>query len=181
MSAILFVGGTRSGKSALAQRWAESAAAERLFVATAQAHDAEFAARIARHQALRGAGWTTSEEPLALLPCLAQAKAPVIVVDCVTLWLSNLMARGDDAAAIDAAVAALADWLRTAPVPVALVTGEVGCGVVPVSAMGRAFSDIQGAANQALAAACDSVLLVSCGLPLALKGPIPEVVCPKHC
>lgn len=179
MQTILFVGGTRSGKSALAQRWAESRAAQRLFIATAQARDADFAQRIAQHQAQRGTGWTTLEEPLALVSCLRHAHAPVIVVDCITLWLCNMLEQSHDAPAILEAVDTLTAWLCHAPVPVALVTAEVGCGVVPVSALGRAFCDIQGAANQRLAVACNTVLLVHCGLPLALKDRIPEVLCPE--
>lgn len=182
MNTVFFMGGTRSGKSALAQRWAESIHPQRLYIATAQPLDADFAARIAQHQAQRGLGWATLEEPLALVPSLMRIQAPVILVDCITMWLSNMLARQThnlDSEPVLAAVESLAAWLRAAPVPVALVSAEVGCGVVPLTALGRAFCDIQGAANQMLAAACDSVLLVSCGLALALKGRIPEVLCPK--
>lgn len=198
--AVLFVGGTRSGKSDMALRFAEAVCplpsapavagtpatmaasshlcTPRLFIATALVRDAETRARMERHQAQRGAGWRTVEEPHAVLDALQQAvgHAGVIVVDCIPFWLCNLQEQGLTSPQILDAVGKVAAWLATAPLPVAVVSAEVGQGIVPVSALGRAYRDLAGEANQILAAACPTVVLVSCGLPLALKGCIPKEV-----
>lgn len=204
---LLLTGGTRSGKSALALRWAEAQSPRRIFVATARPLDAETALRVARHQDERGTGWTTREEPFDVLATLCEVSRPniVVVVDCITMWLANVwgadfadpVAAPVTAPVIDAVteegaerppeqataaslgtalghVQALAEWLPKAPGPVVLVTAEVGMGIVPVSSAGRAFRDMQGEANQMLARACSTVLLASCGLPLALKNSIPK-------
>lgn len=165
---LLVLGGARSGKSRYAQELAESAAREPWLIATAEAGDAEMAARIARHASERGARWRLVEEPLDLAGALGRTSAPgrLVVVDCVTFWLANLMfARRDPDAAIDALAAAL----PTLAGPVVLVSNEVGLGVVPDNALGREFRDVQGRANQALAAACEAVALVTAGLPALLK------------
>lgn len=173
---VLFVGGTRSGKSDLALRFAEAISPSRLFIATAVVRDAETRARMERHQAQRAQGWRTQEEGCAVLDALQQGaeQAGVIVLDCIPFWLCNLQEQGLTAPHILEAVGAVAAWLRVAPVPVAVVSAEVGQGIVPVSALGRAYRDLAGEANQMLAAACPTVVLVSCGLPLALKGCIPK-------
>ena len=171
--ALLLSGGCRSGKSALAVRWAEAQAPERLFLATATIHDEEMRRRVQRHQRERGAGWHTLEcplSPLAALKTLGGETPCAAVLDCVTLWLSNLLACGASDAEILPDVDGLAACLRQPPVPVAVVTNEVGMGIVPSSPLGRRFRDLAGEANQKLAAACPQVLLVSCGLPLVLKG-----------
>lgn len=174
---LLFTGGTRAGRSDLAQRWAESMAARRAFIATARAEDEETALRAARHKARRGEGWETLEAPLDILAALDRAVASgagVVLLDCVIMWLSNLMACRRDPEHILGEADALARWLARAPLPAAVVTGEVGLGLAPMSSLGRAFCDVLGEANQMLAAACGHVLLVCCGLPLALKGQTPE-------
>jgi adenosylcobinamide kinase/adenosylcobinamide-phosphate guanylyltransferase len=165
---VLALGGARSGKSGYALRLAEAAAPERLYLATAAAGDAEMAVRIARHRAERGAGWSTREEPLDLLLALAAEARPgrVIVVDCVTIWLANCLFAGRDA---DSEIAALAAATPTFAGPVIFVSNEVGSGIVPETPLGRAFRDLQGRANQALAAACDVVALVTAGLPTLIK------------
>lgn len=171
--ALLINGGCRSGKSALAVRWAEAQAPQRIFLATATIHDEEMRRRVQRHQRERGAGWQTLEcplSPLTVLKELGRESPCAAVLDCVTLWLSNLLVRGASDAEIFSAVDSLAAWLRQPPVPVAVVTNEVGMGIVPPSPLGRRFRDLAGEANQKLAAACQHVLLVSCGLPLVLKG-----------
>lgn len=175
-SAVLLVGGTRSGKSDLALRFAEGKCPERLFVATALVRDAETRARRERHRAQRGQGWRTVEAPLEVLPALqgnAQG-ACAVVLDCITFWLCNMQEQGLSNTQILDTVQALAAWLAAPPVPVAVVSSELGQGIVPATALGRAFRDLAGEANQVLAAACTTVLLVSCGLPLALKGRVPE-------
>ncbi len=165
---LLVLGGARSGKSVYAQRLAEAYGPERLYLATATARDEEMAARIARHQAERGQGWTTLEEPLEVAAALGAEARPgrVIVVDCLTLWLSNLMLAGRDPGA---AVTALADAIGALAGPAILVSNEVGMGIVPDHRLGREFRDWQGRANRDIGAACDAVIFVAAGLPLQLK------------
>ena len=187
---VFFVGGTRSGKSGLAQRWAAAQAPRRLFLATCRVenNDAEMAARVARHQAGRGAGWFCVEEPLDPLTVLKgflagtsgqdSDAAGVALLDCVSLWIANLLAAGLTPEVIRTRVAALAAGLADEPGgrarPVALVSAETGLGIVPPTPLGRVYRDVLGLANQTLAGVCTHVIFVSCGLPLALKGPLPE-------
>ncbi|WJW75162.1 bifunctional adenosylcobinamide kinase/adenosylcobinamide-phosphate guanylyltransferase [Thiohalobacter sp. IOR34] len=174
----LILGGARSGKS----RWAEQCAAADgrtvCYVATAGAGDAEMAARIARHRAERPATWRTVEAPLALAETLAREAAAdrCLLVDCLTLWLSNLLGH-DPALAVDDPEACLAresqrllSLLPTLPGRVILVSNEVGQGLVPADAASRRFRDEAGRLHQALATCCDRVTLVVAGLPLYLKG-----------
>jgi adenosylcobinamide kinase/adenosylcobinamide-phosphate guanylyltransferase len=170
----LILGGARSGKSALAERMAEASGAEVVYVATAQARDAEMAARIAHHRARRPSHWLSVEEPLALADVLrAQARPErCVLVDCLTLWLSNLLGH-DDATRFARERAALLDALPALPGTVLLVSNEVGSGVVPMGELSRRFVDEAGRLHQALAAVCERVLFVAAGLPLALKGERP--------
>ena len=165
---LLVLGGSRSGKSAYAQRLAEAHGPERLYLATAARGDEEMAARIARHRADRGRGWTTLEEPIEIAATLlAQARAGrVVVVDCLTLWLSNLMRAGRDPGL---ALTALADAMGRLTGPAILVSNEVGMGIVPDHKLGREFRDWQGRANREIGAACDVVIFVAAGFPLQLK------------
>ncbi len=166
--AALILGGARSGKSRYAQALAEACAPERLYLATASAGDAEMAARIAFHRAERGTGWRTLEEPLELAAALrAEAReGRIVLVDCVTLWLSNvLLAKRDPGAEITD----LVETIATLKGPTVFVSNEVGAGVVPATELGRAFRDWQGRANQELARGCGAVALVAAGLPLLLK------------
>ncbi len=165
---LLVLGGARSGKSGYAQNLAENSGARPVLIATAQAHDGEMAARIAKHAAERGSGWTLVEEPLALTAALHREarEGRVVVVDCATLWLSNLLlGEADLAQATDE----LAHSLARLAGPAIFVSNEVGLGIVPDNALARAFRDAQGRLNQALAKACDAVVLVSAGIPLRLK------------
>lgn len=173
----LVLGGARSGKSARAQGWAEALGPARVYLATAQAFDAEMEDRIARHRQERGEGWSTLETPLDLPSALASAAAApgpaapdVLLVDCLTLWLSNLMHHEREP---EAEAAALLAALAAAPCPVILVSNELGLGLVPETPLGRAFRDAQGRLNQAAAAAVDDVVFVAAGLPLVLKGALP--------
>ena len=162
----LILGGARSGKSA---RALALAAAPQVFIATAEALDGEMLERIARHQGERGAGWRLIEEPLELAQAVRAnaAQGTTLVVDCLTLWLSNLIHRERDiGAATDALVAALGD----APGRVVLVSNEVGMGLAPMTALGRDFRDAQGRLNQRIAGVADHVEFVAAGLPLVLKG-----------
>jgi adenosylcobinamide kinase / adenosylcobinamide-phosphate guanylyltransferase len=141
------------------------------FVATAEAYDADMAARIARHQGERSPHWTTREAPRDLVPCLARAlrEADTVVVDCLTLWVTNLVLRGDDEEAIFTEADALAALVAAPPAAVRLVSNEVGLGVHPASVDGLRFRDILGVVNQKVAAAAHRVVLMVVGLPHVLK------------
>ncbi len=137
------------------------------YIATAEAGDAEMAARIEGHRARRGADWRTIEAPRDLAPALAACGAEPVLVDCLTLWLSNLMLAEAD---IEAQATQLEHILATARGPRVLVANEVGSGIVPATPLGRRFRDLQGVLNQRMAARADRVILTVAGLPLALKG-----------
>jgi adenosylcobinamide kinase/adenosylcobinamide-phosphate guanylyltransferase len=166
----LILGGARSGKSALAVRLARESRLAVTLVATATAGDAEMAERIARHRAARPQTWRVVEEPIALAAALRAECAPdrLVVVDCLTLWLANLILAE---APLEPERAALLDALPALPGRVLLVANEVGLGIVPENALARRFRDAAGALNQAVAALCDRVALVAAGLPIVLKGP----------
>ncbi len=171
---LLVLGGARSGKSRFAQRLAETSGARPVLIATAEAHDAEMQARIARHAAERGPDWSLVEEPHALAAALArEARAGrIIVVDCATIWLSNLMLREADLAEASAELAGVAARLAG---PAIFVSNEVGGGIVPENALARRFRDAQGFLNQALAQACEAVVLMNAGIATQLKpGEAPE-------
>lgn len=176
---ILIGGGVRSGKSTFALTRARQLGARRGFIATAEPLDAEMAARIDDHIRTRGADFQTLEEPVDLAARLAglaaRADLDVVVVDCLTLWLSNLLVRGRPASAIAAAIDELVDAVRQRPFHIILVTNEVGMGVVPESALGRAFRDLAGFAHQRLAAVADELYLAAMGVILRLR-PAPVAV-----
>jgi adenosylcobinamide kinase/adenosylcobinamide-phosphate guanylyltransferase len=163
----LVLGGARSGKSRYAETIIMALPPPWIYVATAQALDAEMTARIAAHRARRGAGWSTVETPRDLVATLAANEKAPILVDCLTLWLSNLMMAD---APIDAEFDRLAQALAKATAPVVLVANEVGSGIVPDNALARRFRDLQGGLNQRIAARADTVVLLVAGLPLFLKG-----------
>jgi adenosylcobinamide kinase/adenosylcobinamide-phosphate guanylyltransferase len=167
-SSLLVLGGARSGKSAYAERRAETIGGRLLYVATAQALDEEMTARIARHRADRDARWRTIEAPLDLPGVIAAHAAvdAVLLVDCLTLWTSNLLLDGADPAdEADRLVAAM----HVAPGAIILVANEVGLGIVPDNALARRFRDAAGRLNQSVAAAVAEVQFVAAGLPLRLK------------
>jgi len=166
---ILVLGGARSGKSRYAERLVEAAAAAGTYCATAEAGDAEMAARIAAHRSRRGAFWRTVEAPLALAATIRAEADPErpLLIDCLTLWLSNLMMAG---APVDEEFATLRMALRDAAGPIVLVANEVGLGLVPETPLGRDFRDAAGRLNQEIAALADRVVFVAAGLPLVLKG-----------
>jgi adenosylcobinamide kinase/adenosylcobinamide-phosphate guanylyltransferase len=164
----LVLGGARSGKSAFAERLVVDGGLERVYVATGQAGDEEMRARIAHHRERRGNNWHVVEEPLALADVLVREATPgrAILVDCLTLWLSNLMHANRD---LDGEMERLAAALRGAAAKVVLVSNEVGLGLVPETPLGRAFRDAQGRLNQAIAAIAGNVVFIAAGLPLWLK------------
>ena len=167
----LILGGARSGKSALAERLARESGKEVIYIATAQAHDAEMAARIPHHRSRRPAHWNSVEEPLALADALRACARPgrCVLVDCLTLWLSNLLGDVDDTR-FEHERAALLDALPALPGELLLVSNEVGLGVVPMGELTRRFVDEAGRLHQAIAGHCERVLFVAAGLPLPLKG-----------
>ena len=176
----LVLGGAASGKSAFAERLILSAACRPRYVATMRrSDDPETGARIRRHQIERGPEWSTSEVPLDVASQIerlgdgagGRPGADAALVDCATLWLANVLEAGRDP---EAEGAALAEALGRASVPVVVVSNELGLGMVPMDAGARAFRDAHGRMNQALAARADLVVLVSAGLPLVLKGTLPE-------
>ena len=172
MSVTFILGGARSGKSAHAQNLTEQAAARAdrppVMIATAQALDEEMRARIAAHRAERGARWLTIEAPLDLAEAVRGLQAgDSAVIDCLTLWLSNLMhAQRPIAAAVDELVAALAQ----SGADIAVVSNEVGMGIVPDNALARVFRDEAGRLNRRMAAEADRVVVMFAGLSLAMKG-----------
>jgi adenosylcobinamide kinase/adenosylcobinamide-phosphate guanylyltransferase len=162
----LVLGGARSGKSRHAEALARGAGGRPTYIATAEAaDDDEMALRIARHREARGEGWQTVEAPLDLAGAVAESGGPVLI-DCITVWIGNLMHRGMDVAA---EVARLCLAVEGARGPIIIVSNEAGLGIVPDNAMARQFRDHQGEANQKLAAIADEVVLVAAGLPLHLK------------
>jgi len=165
---VLLIGGARSGKSRIAQTRAEDSGGELVYIATGQALDAEMTERIARHRADRGARWRTVEAPLALADAIRRegARDRVLLVDCLTLWLSNLLLGEHD---IETATIALLDALATTSATVLLVSNEVGMGIVPDNALARRFRDEAGRLNQRVAAVANEVLLVAAGLAIRMK------------
>jgi adenosylcobinamide kinase/adenosylcobinamide-phosphate guanylyltransferase len=162
------LGGARSGKSRYAERLVESAASGGTYCATAEPGDAEMAERIAAHRARRSLFWHTVEAPLAVAPVIAgqpRSERPLLI-DCLTLWLSNLLLAGKP---VGEETAALCAALRLAAGPVVLVTNEVGMGLVPGTPLGRQFRDAAGRLNQEVAVLADRVVFVAAGLPLVLK------------
>ena len=171
MAASLFiVGGARSGKSRFAVSGL-SARARVTYVATAHAGDADMAARIARHQAERSPQWTTVEAPYDLVPAVSRAlaSAEAVVVDCLTVWVANLMLRGDGDEAILKEADAIAELAPAPRVELRIVSNETGLGVHPPTLDGLRFRDLLGLVNQRVAAACSRVVLMVAGLPHMLK------------
>lgn len=169
----LVTGGARSGKSAYAEKLAAADGRDVLFVATAEAGDEDMRQRIERHQATRPAEWQTLEEPLSVAVALRArirpgSQAPVVLLDCVTLLVSNLLLAGRP---IRPEIEALIHWQRQTGTRLLVVSNEVGLGIVPDNSLARKYQDELGAANQALAAAASDVLLMVAGLPVTVKQP----------
>ena len=166
MSMLFVLGGARSGKSAFALREAESRGLPLVMIATAEALDEEMASRIQRHREERGLNWTTIEAPLDLESALSQVTpGSIVVIDCLTLWLSNLIHAGKDC------IQATHQLINALKMHEAiLIANEVGLGIVPDNALSRLFRDEAGRMNQKVASAADTVVFVAAGLPLYLKG-----------
>ncbi len=167
-STTLILGGARSGKSAFAESLVLKSGLNPVYLATGAAFDAEMEERIARHRQSRGEGWLTVEEPRHITEAIKREAAAdrAILIDCLTLWLSNLMFAE---AEIEAETETLVDAILQASGPIVLVSNEVGSGIVPENALARRFRDAQGRLNRRIAEAVDQVILVTAGLPLVLK------------
>jgi adenosylcobinamide kinase / adenosylcobinamide-phosphate guanylyltransferase len=177
----LIGGGARSGKSAFALSLAMRHAGPRAFVATAEAFDDEMRARITRHIAERASRFETVEAPRALEDAVGRlrGRAQVVVIDCLTLWLSNLLLAGEPSSAIEARVEVLGSMLRDAPFESIVVTNEVGMGIVPESELGRRFRDVAGRAHQALARRAGHLYLATLGVVMRLRPAPVHVVEPE--
>ncbi len=162
----LVLGGARSGKSAYAENLIRALPAPWIYCATAQALDDEMSDRIAHHQARRGEGWITLETPLDLAEALAAHTQPILV-DCLTLWLTNIMLAGKDVTAETAKLLAAA---KASKAPIVFVSNEVGLGIVPGNALAREFRDNAGRLNQDVAKIASHVVFMAAGLPMVLKG-----------
>lgn len=182
-SSHLILGGVRSGKSREALRAAAAMprGTRGAFLATAQALDGDMEARIARHRAERPAGWGTLEEPYDVVAACGSlaGKVDVVVLDCLTLWVANLLLRGDEEKSILAAADALADFLAERRLTLIIVSNEVGTGVHPATEVGLRYRDALGGVNQKIAAAADRVTYMVAGLPMLVKdvpppGPVRE-------
>lgn len=169
-SSLFVLGGARSGKSRYAQARAEAMGLRPIFIATAQAFDGEMTDRIAQHRAERGANWQTIEAPIDLADAITAHAAPdaILLVDCLTLWTSNLMLAEHD---IAAATTQVIEAIQGGRGPIILVSNEVGLGIVPDNALARRFRDAAGTVNQQIAAMVDEVQFLVAGLPLAVKIP----------
>ena len=169
MPFVLLLGGARSGKSAMAERLAGDSGAPVTFIATAEPGDEEMAARIRRHRDQRPAGWRTVEAPIELLAAIESAsRGDFLVVDCLTLWVSNLLENGRDAAEIQVAAESISQELAERQGVV--VTNEVGLGIVPANELARAFRDVLGTVNARFAAAAERAILMVAGRALELGG-----------
>ena len=170
-SLTLVLGGARSGKSRYAEGLVAALPPPWVYVATAEAGDHEMAARIRAHRSRRGPSWQTIEAPRDLPAALAACEGMPVLIDCLTLWLSNLLLADAD---IDTEIGSLERALAEAAAPIVLVANEVGSGIVPDHPLGRKFRDLQGLLNQRIAARADRVVLMVAGLPVAVKGALKE-------
>lgn len=169
----LITGPARSGKTGLAVQWAATFPNPRAYVATAQNRDAEMAERIRRHQEERGAAFQTYEEPLALSPLLEKinGSSSIIIVDCLTLWISNLLGDwGEKTEGFRQMQEALMAVLKSLETPVILIGNEVGWGIVPENPLARTFRDLSGRLHQEIAQIADQVILMVAGIPMIVKG-----------
>ncbi len=173
---VLVLGGARSGKSSYAQRLAESRWKHPLYLAPAETLDSEMANRVKLHRQQRGPHWGCVEEPLDVARIIRTSipKRDGVLLDCATLWLTNVLLK-EGPAAVKTRQKELLDSLSASPAGVIIVSNEVGMGIVPESALGREFRDLQGWLNQDLARTADIVILVVAGIPLAIKGALPAL------
>ncbi len=173
-SNVTFVlGGARSGKSLFAEQRVEASSKNKIYIATAEPWDNEMRDRISVHKSRRDADWTTVDAPLKLTDALVAnvRETAIVLVDCLTLWLNNLIMAGQN---LEDATTDLTNTLRTRSGPVVVVSNEVGLGIVPENALARSFRDAQGRLNQQIAHVADDVFLLAAGLPMTLKTSTPS-------
>lgn len=174
MKPIVFVvGGCRSGKSRHALEVAERLGGHKnIFIATCRPQDAEMQARVAAHRRQRGADWQTVEEPLDMAGAIAEnsRRADVVLIDCLTLWVSNLMLENDEGQIIAGDLVQLIEAVEKAPCPVVMVSNEVGTGIVPENSLARRYRDLVGAVNQAVAKCATRVIWMVAGIAVTIKG-----------
>ena len=171
---IFVIGGCRSGKSRHALQTAEELPGDRkTYIATCVPHDDEMKQRVAKHQRERSHSWVTIEEPLALPQAISEKSpgADVLLVDCLTLWLSNLLMETNDEAKLEGRISDLTDALKKAKCPIILVSNEVGTGIVPENKLARQYRDVTGQANQAVAHCASRVVWMVAGIPVVVKPP----------
>lgn len=162
----LVLGGARSGKSSHAESLLAQTRPPWIYIATAEPGDGEMRERIAHHRARRGGDWKTQEVPFELADAIAKLQGEAALIDCLTLWLSNVLLAERD---VEAESERLISALKAAPIPIVAVSNEVGLGIVPDTKLGRVFRDAQGRLNQRIAAIADRVILMTAGIPLILK------------
>jgi adenosylcobinamide kinase/adenosylcobinamide-phosphate guanylyltransferase len=169
---ILITGGCRSGKSRFALDYANQRFSKKIYLATAEVLDEEMALRVENHKKARGPEWQTVEEPLGIVEKIVAHgdKAEAILLDCLTLWLTNLLLKWDDDSKILDEVGRLVETLKQVQATLIVVTNEVGMGIVPDNPLGRRFRDLSGIANQTMAKMADTVVFMVSGIPLFLKG-----------
>ena len=169
---ILITGGCRSGKSRFALDYANQHFSKKLYLATCEALDEEMAQRIAHHKKMRSPDWQTIEEPIKVVDKIKQngVETDVILLDCITLWLSNLLMRQKDDSEIVKEISTLIDTMQEKQTSLIVVSNEVGLGIVPADPLSRRFRDLSGMANQRMAEAADTVIFMVSGIPTFLKG-----------
>ncbi len=169
---ILITGGCRSGKSRFALDFANQHFSKKLYLATCEALDEEMAQRIEHHKKMRGPEWQTVEEPIKIVEGIRQYEdgVEVILLDCITLWLSNLLTKGNTDLKIMDEINIFVEMIKQTPASLVIVSNEVGMGIVPVDPLGRRFRDLSGMANQRIAQVAETVIFMVSGIPIFLKG-----------
>lgn len=169
---ILITGGCRSGKSRFALDFANQHFSKKLYLATCEALDEEMAQRIEHHKKMRGPEWQTLEEPIKIVEGIRQYEdgVEVILLDCITLWLSNLLTKGNTDLKIMDEINRFVEMIKQTPASLIIVSNEVGMGIVPVDPLGRRFRDLSGMANQRIAQVAETVIFMVSGIPIFLKG-----------
>jgi adenosylcobinamide kinase/adenosylcobinamide-phosphate guanylyltransferase len=172
---ILITGGCRSGKSQYALDYANRHFSKKIYLATSEVLDDEMIQRVEAHKRLRGPEWLTIEEPVEIVDRIKQYSdnAEIILLDCLTLWLSNLLLRGNNDLKMTEAVEGLVHSLQERRISMIIVSNEVGMGIVPADPLSRRFRDLSGMANQKIAGVADAVVFMVSGMPLFLKGNLP--------
>ena len=169
---ILITGGCRSGKSRFASDFANQHFSKKLYLATCEALDEEMAQRIEHHKKMRGPEWQTLEEPIKIVGGIRQYEdgVEVILLDCITLWLSNLLTKGNTDLKIMDEINRFVEMIKQTPASLVIVSNEVGMGIVPVDPLGRRFRDLSGMANQRIGQVAETVIFMVSGIPIFLKG-----------